>query len=277
MKLQYLGTAAAEAFPALFCHCDVCRRARENGGRDIRCRSGLVINDTTLIDFPPDIYFTSLRFGLDLGDVTDVLVTHSHLDHFDCAELGMRYNGMYCHLPSDRPNIRVYGNDGVEAVAENYRDDHIRAQHFMDFTRIEPGKTFTIPNGLCFTALPARHKPDEQALFFMVTDGDKHILYANDTGVFLEEAYELLRGIPLDFVSLDCCFGKISCGVCGHMGMPENAEVIGRLKDIGCIQEHTICVAHHFSHNCGQLHEELEAEAARYGMQVSYDGRIFIL
>lgn len=30
MKLQYLGTAAAEGIPALFCSCPVCTAARRN-------------------------------------------------------------------------------------------------------------------------------------------------------------------------------------------------------------------------------------------------------
>ena len=38
MKIKYLGTAAAEAIPALFCTCDVCRKARKVGGRELRLR-----------------------------------------------------------------------------------------------------------------------------------------------------------------------------------------------------------------------------------------------
>ena len=38
MKLQYLGTAAAEGWPALFCTCDNCARARAAGGKNIRTR-----------------------------------------------------------------------------------------------------------------------------------------------------------------------------------------------------------------------------------------------
>ncbi len=30
MKLQYLGTAAAEGIPALFCNCPVCTAARRD-------------------------------------------------------------------------------------------------------------------------------------------------------------------------------------------------------------------------------------------------------
>lgn len=92
------------------------RKARTLGGKNIRRRSGMMINDTTLIDFPPDIYALSLELGLDLGSVTDLMITHSHGDHFDVDELNMRQNGMFCHLGQDAPPLRLYGNDGVARV-----------------------------------------------------------------------------------------------------------------------------------------------------------------
>ena len=33
MKIHYLGTAAAEGWPALFCDCENCRRARIEKGK----------------------------------------------------------------------------------------------------------------------------------------------------------------------------------------------------------------------------------------------------
>lgn len=35
MKIQYLGTAASEGWPALFCSCEACEKARKLGGRNI--------------------------------------------------------------------------------------------------------------------------------------------------------------------------------------------------------------------------------------------------
>ena len=32
MKIQYLGTAAAEGLPALFCGCEICQNARKTKG-----------------------------------------------------------------------------------------------------------------------------------------------------------------------------------------------------------------------------------------------------
>ena len=55
MKLTYLGTAAAEGFPAMFCNCEYCKRARESGERrNYRTRSQALINDDLLIDLPAD-------------------------------------------------------------------------------------------------------------------------------------------------------------------------------------------------------------------------------
>ena len=48
MKLTYLGTAAAEGIPALFCECEACRRARALGAAGIHTRSGADRKSTRL-------------------------------------------------------------------------------------------------------------------------------------------------------------------------------------------------------------------------------------
>ena len=63
MELTYLGTAAAEGFPAMFCNCAHCREARALGGKNIRTRSQALVNDDLLIDFPADTYMHFLNNG----------------------------------------------------------------------------------------------------------------------------------------------------------------------------------------------------------------------
>ena len=62
MKIQFLGTAAAEGIPALFCQCPVCRQARAAGGKEIRTRSGAIIDGKLKLDFGYDpICFGQVR------------------------------------------------------------------------------------------------------------------------------------------------------------------------------------------------------------------------
>ena len=48
MKLKYLGTAAAEGYPAMFCDCENCRKAFKNKGKNIRSRSQAIIDNSLL-------------------------------------------------------------------------------------------------------------------------------------------------------------------------------------------------------------------------------------
>lgn len=82
MEIQYLGTAAAEGLPALFCDCETCRKARVAGGKEVRTRTQAVVDRRVLIDFPPDTYAHALSYSLKLGQIQHLLITHSHMDHF---------------------------------------------------------------------------------------------------------------------------------------------------------------------------------------------------
>ena len=67
MKILYMGTAAAEGWPGLFCSCYVCSHARKVGGRNLRIRTQTLLDDELLLDFPPDSDCRALRCGLDAG------------------------------------------------------------------------------------------------------------------------------------------------------------------------------------------------------------------
>lgn len=50
MKIKYLGTGAAEGMPGTFCACPVCLRSLQEGGKSLRMRSCLLLDDDILID-----------------------------------------------------------------------------------------------------------------------------------------------------------------------------------------------------------------------------------
>ena len=111
MKITYLGTAASEGLPAPFCTCPVCQKARQEGGKSVRTRTQALVDESLLIDFPPDTYLHWLRNNFDFLKVTDLLVTHSHMDHWYPDDLQATVEPFGHHDPAY--TLTLHGNEKV--------------------------------------------------------------------------------------------------------------------------------------------------------------------
>ena len=254
MEIQYLGTAAAEGWPALFCDCDICRRARAAGGKDLRTRTQSMIDGTILIDFPPDTYTHALNYTLNLGQIQHLLITHSHMDHFFPVELIHRHE----HFGHNaRGMLHVYGNEAVEKA-------------FYDAVLIDRFKVHPLDNSLCRCCdLAAEVGEGSQALLSTV---GTCLLYGHDTGMNLSgEAWECIYSHKYSLISMDATMGKQKTEGY-HMGLWDDVEFARRLEEKGCIDGNTVKVINHFSHNGGMTHKDLEAFAGEHGMMAAYDG-----
>ena len=146
-------------------------------------------------------------------------------------------------------------------------------QNRVLFQEIRPFEPFEAA-GYTVTPLPANHDPASGPVFFLIEDGEKSLLYANDTGWFPEETWEWLEkhGPHLDFVSLDCTAGLRTGWRNGHMGLDTAMEALTRLRHMGLADDATAACLHHFSHNGGATYDELVPIAAEQGLLVAYDG-----
>lgn len=264
MKLTYLGTAAAEGFPALFCNCEYCREARALGGKNIRTRSQSLINDDLLIDFPADTYHHFLTHGIEGDRIRYLLITHSHSDHLYPKDLFMR-GGCYAHNMNE-PTLEIFCS-GVTA-------SRIGAPTNVNVTVLEPFKTVEFGD-YRVTPLPARHMPNGEPMIYIIENGGKTLLYAHDTGYFFEEVFEFIKknDYRFDMVSLDCTNVDIPIPDTGsHMGFANIGRVLERLDSFGAIDGETVKCVNHFSHNGNPLHSHLCDRASEYGYLVSYDG-----
>lgn len=272
MKIQFLGTGAAEGIPAVFCQCRLCRKAAAAGGIQIRTRCGAIVNDRILMELTPDLYLHKLRFGLDLSKAEAVVVTHSHSDHFDGAELAKRSTRHYCHIEGEKP-LRIYGNEKVCSLGRDSLKIEFGQEEnpSVSFTQVKPYDTWEAA-GVRFHAIPARHDPGEECMIYVIEDGKSRILYGNDTGLLSQEAFDYLKGMVFDMLSLDCTFGTGKACEPGHMGMGENRMFLEELEKRGCLRKDTEVFATHFSHNCEMLHEELEEKGKEYGIRILRDG-----
>lgn len=267
MKLTYLGTAAAEGFPAVFCNCEFCKEARRLGGKNIRTRSQAIINDDLLIDLPADTYSHFLNNNIEGDKIKYLIVTHSHSDHFYEKELAIRIPPYSHNMRAER--LKMYGSTGVIDILNKLDTE----KYSVDFAALKPFDVIALGD-YTITALPARHT-GVGSLFYIIQQGDKTLLYAHDTGCFYEEIFEYIKEkkIVFDLVSLDCTNVDIPIDDNGvHMGIDNLTRVVERLKEMGSITDKTQQIINHFSHNGEPIHHKLEERVKDYGYKVSYDG-----
>ena len=274
MKLTFLGTAAAEAIPALFCECPTCREAMVNKGKDIRRRTCYLIDDDTLVDFGPDIFAQTLTFGVDLLKIQRIPFTPAHEDHFNCVDPEWRHPG-YSRVTS---NIDIYGNMRVmNRIAtcmidnlDNYNLDDLHMNRHV----VRGGDTLRAGD-LDVLAIPANHSPYEEALTYFFTRNGKTLLIANDTGYWKSNAWDVVaaKAPKIDIAVLEStCGTKYPNVFDGHMGLNATVAMRNRLAELHLIDESTQVFTTHFSHNGVGSHQSLIEAFSPYGIVVAYDG-----
>lgn len=279
MKIRYLGTAAAEGVPALFCTCAHCAYARRTGGKEIRSRAGAIVDDRLKIDFGPDAFMQMLRDQIDYTPLRAVLITHSHSDHLSASELGYRSAG-FANLPDGYPPLTVYGNARAGEIIREKLNPYLAFQEIKAYVPFEvEGYRITPMNAThCIDYSGDRHPVSfrgetyfrtEEALIFLIERDGKAILYAHDTDEPEPRVFAALKGKRLDLVSLDCTGGIVNTTYVGHMNIQRNLRMREKLLECGAADENTIFVANHFSHNGLISYEALEE--AMPGFRISYD------
>ena len=271
MTFTYLGTAAAEGFPALFCECEYCAEARKRKGKNIRTRSQAIINQDLLIDFPADTYMHALNSDLELYKVKYLLLTHEHGDHFYPQELNVRG---HWYAPSLKQKLTIIASNVVYEKYLKFTDTMSQGvRDLIEFRVVNAFETIKLGDYVV-TPLPARHGSMTGFIYHIETGGKK-ILYAHDTGFFFDSVLEWIRhnGVRYDFISLDCTNVEIPIvDESVHMGLDNNVRLKAKMQEMGAIDENTIVYVNHFSHNCNPLHEELCKKAEKFGLNVAYDG-----
>ena len=270
MKIKFLGTAAAEAFPAFFCACDNCKKARKSGGKNIRSRSQAIINDELLIDFPCDSYYHFERFSLDWLKVKACIITHAHSDHFYMKDINCSLNGC-SHPQKDWHGFNLYGSCDLEGELE-----YIKKYNggYFNFNKIVAFKPFSVAD-YKITALKALHGTENPYIYIVEKDG-KTILYAHDTDIIPDDSMNYIREnkFKFDLVSMDCTEGAFEkIPYVGHMCLGSNLKLKEKLLNIDAIDDKTILVLNHFSHNgLNATYDNFAPVAAKEGFLTSYDG-----
>ncbi len=269
MHIRYLGTGAAEGFPSIFCQCSTCSQARVEGGRNIRRRASVLIDDCLLVDLSPDLHAVCNEGSLNLSALRYLLITHPHADHFYAEELS-NLRPPYC-MQTGREKLKIFASPLVfDRMRTILGDDEMeKLEPFMELVPLTLFVSETVGD-YTVTPLKPRHCPGA-FIYLIRSPQGKTMLYANDTGFFPEETWDYLAGRPLDFVSMDCT-NPMHSDTPNHMNLEDMLTVKRRLYQLKSATPRTRYMATHFSHTGGLLHRGLEERLRLYGIGVAYDG-----
>lgn len=272
MKINFLGTGAAEGIPAIFCNCTFCRKARQEGL--IRSRTQVLFDGELSIDFPPDAFYHMAKSGADFSALGYVLFTHSHMDHLYANDFILR--GYKYASALTVSELHIFGNREVcevfcESTRRELRDDIRSTIHLYELSAFEEARF----GGWTVYPLKAKHSSKDPLVFLLEKEG-KRVFYLHDTGLLPEEDYEYLSmigGKAAELIVFDCTFlFDRADGNARHMGLYENAEIFRRLEELGLADGHTKKVITHFSHNAAPTAEKLRRAEEEFGVIAAYDG-----
>lgn len=268
MKIKYLGTAAYEGVPSLFCTCDVCKESIKLKGRNLRSRSQALINNDLLVDFNADTVWHYINYNFDWTNIHDCLITHSHCDHLYVDDMEMIRNG---YAKCEGYYLNYYaGKSGYDMINNLLSKDSMKGKGKV--TLLEDGKIFQI-NDYKIMAIKANHDPKSSPFIFAIEQNGKKLLYGNDSGWLCENSWNHLKKFgPFDLVSLDCTAGLLKNWRDNHLSFDIDLEIFSKMLEDNIINNKTIKVVNHFSHNGKATYDTLSKVAKEYGVVVSYDG-----
>lgn len=285
MLVTFLGTSAAEEYPALWCECPNCAWAREAGGRNIRKNSCAMVDGDILLDMGPSVFARAGDYGRSLRGVRHLLVTHAHADHFYPQWLTWRR--MAAGLPQMPPEeqhkrsqgcfteltpLRVYGNEHVrEAMAGCGIDVDEGAQWSLSFTQVEPGVPIEA-DGLRITPLATRHGVPGFCCHYILQRGGKTLLYATDGDAYPPEMEAILRGHRFDCVIAEGTFGLLDKDLDGHRGLQKNIAFLRFFDENGLWAGAPQMVITHVSPHWAPPHDQYAPLLQSHGMELAYDG-----
>ncbi len=276
MKIQVLGTAAATGMPLAFCNCDVCKRSRELGGKNIRKRSSIVINDELLIDLGPDAINACNMYGVDAGKIKYLLQTHSHSDHFDAGHFVTRWSDYatkdlsYLDIVCSKGTAQdmyhwINENESIDLFDEKWQEDLNYGLHI-----VKHGEVIGLGDHE-IVAIDSKHDPRVEAMVYIISSMGKSIFYGTDMLEISEEAWQILEKYRFDVVFLDQTYGKgFNAG--GHPDAGMVSDYVKTMRTKGIINEKSLVYATHISHEGNETHEEMEKKAKANGYRIAYDG-----
>lgn len=264
MKLLFLGTGAAGCW----------RKDETEIPEGARRSAAMIIDGTALVDISRQAFDYAQKRGCDTSAITDIFLSHAHVDHF-CRDALMQYADVA------KTKLRFWCHKGAVAHLNLSEEDMQR----IDIHPVEICDTWETA-GMTVTALPANHLvgdflSGETPLHYIFEKDGKRIYYGCDGGWYTAIEWEYFRKykVVFDAVIMDATVGEDAGNhrIATHNNLAMLEILTLALRQNGMLAENAKLIANHLSDGLysTQDHNEQAAMFAKLGMLVSDDGKVF--
>ena len=256
-ELLFLGTGAADWRIE-----DRGQGPRSQGPGFFRRNSAALLDRRLLLDCGRHIFdFAEAAGEPALYDgVTDILITHSHSDHF-CRDSILTLAGRQkLRLGCDRHVMQAVGpHPNIEyPVFEPCHEAQMGAYRVMPVIA-----SHSVP-------LDA----DNVAMHYIVTAPDgKTLFYGLDGAWFFGPSWLVMKKYRFDAMVLDCTVGDADdWRLCEHNTIPMLRTLTKGIREAGMLADGGQIVASHMARALHGPHEETAAILSAFGVAAAYDG-----
>jgi phosphoribosyl 1,2-cyclic phosphate phosphodiesterase len=263
VELLFLGTGAADwsrKYPAA-------EKKLKRG--EVRGMSSMLVNGHILIDCGPTVLDAMKRYKVNPAGITDILLTHSHSDHFhkdsllaiaDARDAGLGPLRFWAH-----PEV-------LKQVPTSNR---------IEKCPVVIGKTFKM-HGFGITGLESNHRvksSKEKCLIYLVEGATKNFLYATDGSWLLTSTWRHLQGKKLDALIWDATIGerKGDYRVFEHNDLTMIRHMNQTLANRKILKPDARIILTHMARTLHPAHNELEKTLLPEGLIPAYDGMSVVL
>ena len=257
MEILFLGTRAADYWPGCFIGME--NRFDQNNRRT----TSTLVNRHILLDAGSHILDELRIADIEYLQITDIIITHFHNDHFNAKNVEK--------IAAGRPTPLWLW---VSAAACDQENEKLKFIPGTEVHPMESMKTYQVSDDFRVTGLPANHDPAYFPQHLLIEAEKQKIFYGMDGGWLLFDTYRYLKKQKLDLMILDCTVGDYvgDQRLAEHNSLPMIRMMLPSLKTVGAIDDHTVIYIDHLAVTLHKSHEETVKICQKDGIHVAYDG-----
>ena len=254
MELLFIGT----------CACNYARYEhrfekdlKDKFDNDARRASSLLIDRHILIDCGPHAADSLHIVNVNYDDITDIVITHLHEDHF---------------IPENIEKIAVAKSEPLCLwVSENA---HVPSIKNVNIKRMKKFETYDIDRNTKVIGLSANHDPATAPQHLLIESDGKKMFYGCDGAWLMTETFNFLCGAKLDAVVFDATVGDYEGDyrMAEHNSIPMIRLMIPSLKAKEIITDNTEVYLSHLAPRLHKSHAETAELLKPDGFFVAFDG-----